>query len=366
VRAACFAPGEPIPRELLRATLDLGPNDANSSYRASDALSLAASLGLIEQRREGALVLHRLVASFIRNEYNEAIAVAQRAVEAATLKAARDINEAGYPAPLATWLGQLRFVAEGALREPANPRAGALMNELGHHLSAVADPGAKVAFEAALRADETFYGPDHHVVANRLNGLGLALMDMNDFPAARKAFERARQIDERLYGPDHPLVAAIIDNIGVVLHELRNLGAARAAFERARDINAKFYGPNAPEVATSLNHLSLVMRDLGDLRAGHALIQIALSLDEHALGDHHPKVAADLRALGRILHDSNDLEGARAAFERACRIEETVHGSSHPRLADALTCLGRVLRDQGDPLGAKAAFERASQIFAAG
>jgi hypothetical protein len=59
-RAACFAPGEPIPRELLRASLPAESGQGAASTLVADALRRATSLGLIEQRVGGPLVLHRL------------------------------------------------------------------------------------------------------------------------------------------------------------------------------------------------------------------------------------------------------------------------------------------------------------------
>jgi hypothetical protein len=51
-RVAHFAPGEPIPRDLLRATLNL-PGDDPDAPEAGEALNRLAELGLIETDEEG-------------------------------------------------------------------------------------------------------------------------------------------------------------------------------------------------------------------------------------------------------------------------------------------------------------------------
>jgi len=62
-RAAHFAPGEPIPRDLLLKTIDIEPE---ARLQAEDALGRLTALGLLEAGKAGALVMHRLVAEFAR------------------------------------------------------------------------------------------------------------------------------------------------------------------------------------------------------------------------------------------------------------------------------------------------------------
>lgn len=59
-----LCPGEPIPRELLLATVELP--DAAARRRASRALRRLSDLGLLDVEADGALRLHRLLAAFAR------------------------------------------------------------------------------------------------------------------------------------------------------------------------------------------------------------------------------------------------------------------------------------------------------------
>jgi hypothetical protein len=62
-RAACFAPGEPIPRALLLKTVLGESEDLAALITAEDALGSLAALGLLDLGAEGSLVIHPLVAA---------------------------------------------------------------------------------------------------------------------------------------------------------------------------------------------------------------------------------------------------------------------------------------------------------------
>jgi len=173
-RAACFAPGEPIPRDLLRATIEIEADDAEAETRVEDALRrLVKGLGLLEEDEAGAVVLHRLLGEFVMG-VTEGFSAAQDAVEAAVPEEARRLNSAGYPAPLAASQGHLRAVADGAA-ERGSSKAGELSNTLGYHLDVIPDyEGARVAYQRAVEIFERTLGAEHPNVATAVNNLGSA------------------------------------------------------------------------------------------------------------------------------------------------------------------------------------------------
>ena len=129
-RAACLAPGEPIPRALLLATL----GDDLDRYRAADAVRRLTALGLLDVEASQALLLHRLVAAFVPQ--NEA---ARAAVEQAVLgELASRLDRAGYLGPLPDIELHVRAVTD-AVRYAAN-----LCNRLGYYLKQIG------AYEGAL------------------------------------------------------------------------------------------------------------------------------------------------------------------------------------------------------------------------
>ncbi len=61
-RAACFAPGEPIPRDLLRLCLNPAADEAAAAEAFEDAVLRLRALGLVTAA-DGTLTLHRLLAA---------------------------------------------------------------------------------------------------------------------------------------------------------------------------------------------------------------------------------------------------------------------------------------------------------------
>jgi len=361
-RLACFAPGEPVPRWLLLASLSIDEDEA-AQMQVADALQRLTDLGLGEAELDGSLVLHRLLVAFIRNSADD-LPEAQAAVERTAEKEAEQLIDAGYPAPLQAWQVHLRAVAEAAAEAGANSeRTGGLLLCLGNYLRMIVDlDGTLAAYERALAIGEATYGPDHPNIATAVNNLGIALHDKGDFDGAQAAYQRALAIDEAAYGPYHPTIARDVNNLGNVLQDKGDLDGAQAAFERALAMDEATYGLNHANVATIVNNLGGVLRGLGDLDGAQAAFERALAIDEATHGPKHPSVGIRVNNLGGVLQDKGDFLGAEAAFEHAMAINEAAYGPDHPTVARNVNNLGYVLKDKGDLDGAQTAFERALAI----
>jgi Tfp pilus assembly protein PilF len=223
---------------------------------------------LATPQEDGALVLHRLVATFIRGvNHTDVNETARTAVEHAVATEAERTNEHGDPRWLLSWQPHLRAVADTAGCDD-RPAATWLLNELGRHLSMVADfAGARAAFERALAIHEGAHGPDHPLVATAINNLGAVLQAQGDLPGARPAYERALAIHKCTYGPDHPDVAIRINNLGIVLQDQGDLAGARAAFERALAILHSRLGEQQP-------HTSIVRQALAAMASKTDLVLV--------------------------------------------------------------------------------------------
>ncbi|MBX0331333.1 CHAT domain-containing protein [Oscillochloris sp. ZM17-4] len=111
-RAACFAPGKPIPRSLLLATLDLTEDDQTAQRHSERGLRRLIDLGLLEPADNGMLRLHRLLAIFVHSvAMNEQ---AQAATEATVLAQAKRDNDEDNPLILESLGPHLRFIAAQA------------------------------------------------------------------------------------------------------------------------------------------------------------------------------------------------------------------------------------------------------------
>ena len=72
MRIACFASGELIERELLRASV----GDDVDGTTVGDGLNRLLGLGLVEENEAGAIRMHRLVASFVLDTLPDEAALA--------------------------------------------------------------------------------------------------------------------------------------------------------------------------------------------------------------------------------------------------------------------------------------------------
>jgi hypothetical protein len=170
-RAAHFAPGQPIPRDLLLATITRAAQNSDDALQADDALGRLLALGLLEPDATGAVRLHRLLAVFVRTVARDVMA--QTAVEDALLAEAKRLCDAGYPGPLLPLYPHLRAVTEAAQRRE-DARTADLATVLGDSLYLIGDyAGAQPPYECALALREQALGPDHPEVATSLNYLAV-------------------------------------------------------------------------------------------------------------------------------------------------------------------------------------------------
>jgi hypothetical protein len=165
-RAACFAPGEPIPRFLLFATIqqirprfwqrvmNLFRREQSIAGTSGDGVRRLTDLGLLDEADDGSAQMHRLLAAFVGQEEG-----ALKSVEQFVLSEANRLNRAGDPRLLLVWQSHLRHLTERALRRK-DEAAAALSNELGYHLQASGDlAGARPYIERALAIWEEVLGP---------------------------------------------------------------------------------------------------------------------------------------------------------------------------------------------------------------
>ncbi|WP_186002862.1 tetratricopeptide repeat protein [Mycobacterium sp. KBS0706] len=406
ILAAWLAPGEVIPRRLLKLCGGIAQDDLAGALQFADALNRLLDLSLLERSSPGGVVMHRLVAAFARSRMEQSGA-ARNAVEATVGDEALRLLKNDDPRPLHDWSGHLLAVAVAARRDGTG-RSVQLLAAAGGYSMLVADFGASQAIlreaveqakallgpdhiavaealrnlglaqqkigtlataeashKQALAIEEKFFGPDNLEIVNTLGNLGAVLFDRGRLAAAEAIQRRVLEIKERAYGPDHPEVAKTLDHISLVHWELDDLGAAEALQRRALEIKEKTYGPDHPEVARTVDHLGIVQRESGDLASAEASHRRALTIHETVYGPDHPKFAATLSNLGIVQADSGDLAAAEASQNQALAIQEKAYGQNHPEVARTLLNIGNLQRDTGATAEARSSYERATAIFSA-
>jgi len=401
-RAACLALGEPIPRWLLIATLELsGDDDEEESLEVSDAIGRAVELGLLDPEQEGAVRMHRLVGHFVRGLGDQA--EPRSVVERVILQEAERFNNAGYPAALRAWQVHLRAVTDAALGREDEVGAQ-LGSELAFHLETIGNPEAWEYCRNSLAIRKKVLGEEHPDTAESLNNLGFLLATQGDYEAAEEYYLSSLAIREKVLGEEHPDTAESLNNLGALFvrrgdfnearqyHEralaiwkkvrgeehldtarsLNNLGhllqsqgeyeRAREHYERALAIWEKVRGEEHPDTATSLNNLGNLLRKKGELGAARECHERALSIRKKVLGEEHPDTATSLNNLGALLVSQKENDKAREHYERALSIREKVLGEEHPDTAGSLNNLGYLLAGQGEYTVAREYYERALAI----
>src|SRR5260221_344268 len=159
---ACFAPGEPIPRNLLRRTMGPEEDDELEDHFVQ-ALKRVHALGLLNVQQEGAQQMHRLLVAFVQGRIaSTAIARgAQAAVEQAVLNFVRNVHRVGYHPPLLRIQEHLLAVPEYAC-EPAHTIAAASHTNLGDLYQGQGKyPQAEPLYQRALALREQELGATH-------------------------------------------------------------------------------------------------------------------------------------------------------------------------------------------------------------
>ncbi len=291
-RMACFAPGQPLPRELLHRTLALPDDDPDASLQFEDVVRRLVDLGLLETEGgagEDALRLHRLISIFVRSITTDQ--AAQPAVENVMIELGNAYNNQGYPAPLLSLQPHLRVItdkAKGRMDEPA----AALCNALGYHLQMIGDyAGARPYYERALQIHEHVLGADHPDTATTLNELGMVRRKQGDWVEGRRLLEQALKIREQKLGETHPATAITLNNLGFLLSRQEDYVAARPYLERALAIREQVLGADHPDTATTLNDLGGLLIQLDDLPKASLYLKRALRTRKRVLGNTDPDTA---------------------------------------------------------------------------
>jgi tetratricopeptide (TPR) repeat protein len=351
-RAACFAAGEPLPRDLLLEAA--GPG-------GEAGLGVLLELGLLEADGDDLVLLHRSLAELTR--FARLDEEARAAAEAATVAWTSAVNDAANADARLLALPHLEAVTAAARSRGEDERTAALCFELGRSLWAAGDlRRARANLELALEICEGVLGAADHRTINTLSCLGSLLQAQGDLAGAQAALERALQLAEGTLGWEHPDTAVILTNLAWALRYQGDLPGARSALERALEVSERSLGGDHPDTIDRLDGLGLLLKEQGDLPGARTYSSRALEALERTLGPEHPRTLLAISAVGQLLREIGDLSSARTYVEHALRVSEETLGPDHPDTAVAMDNMGTLLQAEGDLEGARAHIERALEI----
>ena len=360
-RAAYFAPSEPIPRELLRATMG-APDDDPLEAVVVKALQRLDALGLLDEQQGESYRMHRLLTMLVRERSASTDSEAQVDVEQALLERAEQLNDVGYPAPLLALQPHLREVTNAALQSESE-LAARLCNELGRHLMNVgAYSEAQFYLQQALAIRQHVLEPEHPDVATSFNNLAALYQDQGKYEQAKPLYKQALTIWQHVLGPKHPDTARSLNNLAELYHVEGEYEQAEPLYQRALAIREQVLGPEHPDTAQSLNNLATLYDIQGKYEQSEPLYQRALAIYERMLGPQHPNTAQSLNNLAALYYIQGKYEQAEPLYQRALTIRERVLGSDHSDTAVSLNILGGLYRIQGKYEQARPLLQRALTI----
>lgn len=352
-RAACFAPGEPIPTAVLL--------DAAAGTGGVESVVRLVDLGLLDPDRDDLVRVHRVVAELTLTASPDA--GARVAAEEAMVTWARAANDAGAADGRPLVVPHLDRAAREAAQPVDSERVGALCFELGRSLWAAGDlRRARAQLERALEIREQLLGPDDHRTISTLSALGSLLQAQGDLAGAQSALERALELAQSTLGPHHADTAVVLTNLAWTLRFQGDLSGARAHLERALAVSERTLGPDHPETVGRLDGLGVLLREQGDLATARAHAERAMDALDRTLGPDHPRTLVAVNNVGLLLREQGNLREARTCLEHALNVSERTLGPDHPDTATALDNMGTLLQAEGDLARARQHIERALDI----
>lgn len=234
--AACFAPGEPIPRPLLQATIgESGTDDDDimDLLLAEDGLARLITLGFVEDNAGGRVVMHRLVAAFAA-EFLDVDRSAQDAVEETLWQALSTYwEEEGQLNKLPFSVAHLQHVSDRTLLQ-ADGGAFRLATLLGAHFREIGDyKNARKYLRKAGAAAKKM--KDVNGQAEAQIWLAKAHEDIKETLAQ---VELAEQLLRAYEGADLAIMAAVLHYKGWALFQMGRAEAALATAGEGLEISA--------------------------------------------------------------------------------------------------------------------------------
>lgn len=311
--AACFAAGEALPQDLLRAVIN--DDDLMTVLLVEDGLGRLVSLGFLEAEGRESVVLHRLLAAFVQKEMaaGTTLEAAQTAVENSVvarltphLKRARAYGLPPLPIP------HLRHVTETALRRgsaAAAPLAltlGRYLRELGEYAS------AQACLEKGLAIANA--GADIYNQGRILSILARAYYSQGFHPEAQQSALEAVRLLRLADQPDSEWLTVALVREGWANLRLGRAAEALAVTTEAKALSVRVH--NRAALADCLNLLGSIQYFLlGEYQAADLSFTEARAL-YHELG-HRSAEATVVMNQAESANTQGDYGRAEATIQEA-------------------------------------------------
>ena len=196
--------------------------------------------------------------------------------------------------------------------------------------------------EQALAIRERLFGPNHPLVADTLNLLGLANYHQGRMPEAERRYGAAVAI-LRKQTPSTDLAAAL-SNLGNALSAQGRLKEGEERTREALSIWERVAGPDDPSVAVGLTNLAVLLQARKQYEEAALLLSRARNIDEKKYPANHPRIGMDLNAAGVLAMARKNYREAEDLLVRSAAIVEKALSPQDPERGQVLLNLGEVYR----------------------
>ena len=366
--AACFAPNEGVPRTLLQATApSIDSDELTATLLAEDSLERLQGLGFL--RSEGAknLLMHPLVAAFVRDTLAE-MATAADTVKATLIELLQthlQTRDSLFALPLPA--SQLRYVTNNSLPN-GNQQAAVLASLFGQHLIERFDFEDAFTYLDQARAIYEQLGEAHEVeTAVTLTHLGTLFLRKGEFETAYDYYQQA--LTRLRATPSAPPtdLARVYSHLSNVQAKLGRSEAALAANQEALTLYEEALGWEHLETANCLESRGTMFIEMGAYEQSQEPYERALASYQRQLGTENIRVARVQANLGWVYLQLGDFTQAQMTLEQAHNTHVALLGSEHRGTLSALHSLGQLYYERGDYKTAESTlrqgFELRCQIF---
>lgn len=342
--AACFAPDEPIPQDLLRNAMLTDEEDETAKMLAEDSLTHLAALGFLEIKGQNSVVMHQLLAAFVGAELADDMEEARLSVENAVIRVINlEVDKSIYIAQLPLSTIHLQHLVKNALPR-MDRNAALLVNLLGWHFMETRElQRARLHMERALEIQSKILPPGDPDMAITLNNLGTLLWQMEDPENAWPYYEQALHIYKSSKGVNHPETARLFNNLAILYRLVGNFATAQSYFERALHIFEQMPLPDQAKIATVLYNLGITCSEKGDYKTAKLYYERDLRIREDILEVNYFMIARSINALGTVAYILGEYEEAMAYFKKSLALNQKVFETDHSRMAPVMHNIGMVM-----------------------
>jgi tetratricopeptide (TPR) repeat protein len=206
---------------------------------------------------------------------------------------------------------------------------------------------AEPLYQQVLRIRQKVLGPEDFETAATLTDLGELYFTMGDYAKAEPLFQEALRIRQKVLGPEHTNTAASLGDLAVLYAAMGEYAKAEPLLQEALRIRQKVLGSEHPFTAVSLNNLAALYKNMGQYAKAEPLLEEALRIKQKVLGPEHPSTAISLNNLAGLYAAMREYAKAEPLYQEALRIRQKVLGPEHPDIAISLINLALLEFDLG-------------------